>query len=751
MPGSKEVGLCRRSLKQAVGAGRLVGGRYALLESLGSGGTAEVYLAIDRMVGAYRAVKCLSAGSDGAQTALREVLLLAQLNHPSIPRVVDQFRVDDVICVVMDWIEGETLENRIRCRGPAGESEWMRMAGQLTDVLTYLHSGRDCAPLIFADLKPSNILCSNSGRLTLIDFGQAIRCDESLPSDGKILTAGGVPKTAPSDGDRGTPGFAAPEQYPGSAAPVGFAADIYALGAVLLYLSTGCIWMRPTEPPAPAVLNRAHLTPELREIIRTAMSPDPGDRYPSASDLQTQIRVAAAEHRSTAVSIRSQLAVAAICLLLCALGLSSMAGSWATGSNARRAALDAAMEEAVTAVQRGAWPEAASAYWAACQAEPACEAAALGWLHCRLMAAREMGREQSPFDRPDPPSVHTLLAEARRRFLQSDRAPMKRSPAFLLAVARLALSTDDPADLVQAEQDLQRVLTLAAGPGTGAFEAADALARLSRFRMGTGVAGPGALPELESVLAALPAAAARSDLDAGTRAELLVLAAGAAAFEWEPDRSGLVNLDQYGRRLLTRVSEIHLSDAERQWTVRQICQAISDGMERCWLTAADFEADTLLLQWLDRCIRTGAADPVTCYMRAAAVFERRIPAGAAHTERAMRLYQKVLVIEPDHAAAAVHLAGVALQRAQALRQKWHTAAHPTPAHRDAAREAVWMSEQVWFYLSRLLAAQPDRLPAPLSEYLEDLRQKRIISRLGRPGQLEGGDGCTSQCSTSAVP
>ena len=231
---------CGHSLDEpaplATDARRLVGGRYRLVRQLGVGGFGAVYQAEDTTLG-HRLVavkemspRGLSAeeASEATQAFQREALLLAGLNHPSLPRIYERFEEEGRWYLVMDFIEGETLEVYLdRQGGSLPVKEALQIAVQLTDVLGYLHSRQP--PIIFRDLKPGNIIRSPDGHLTLVDFGIA-----------RFFKPGQTKDTVAF----GSPGYAAPEQY--GKAQTTPRSDIFSLGALLHQMLTGS---DPSETP----------------------------------------------------------------------------------------------------------------------------------------------------------------------------------------------------------------------------------------------------------------------------------------------------------------------------------------------------------------------------------------------------------------------------------------------------------------------------------------------------------------------
>jgi Tol biopolymer transport system component len=203
--------------------------RYLILGQAGRGGFGAVYKASDTELGRLVAVKEMSQSNLGAQELTsasesfrHEAMLLAGLTHPNLPRIYEQFTDTGRSYLVMDFIEGETLDEYLNRSGSKGLplEKVFDIALQLCSVLDYLHNRQP--PIIFRDLKPANVMITASGHAYLIDFGIA---RHFKPGQSKDTTA------------LGSSGYAAPEQYGKSQTTP--RADIYSLGVTLHQLLTG--------------------------------------------------------------------------------------------------------------------------------------------------------------------------------------------------------------------------------------------------------------------------------------------------------------------------------------------------------------------------------------------------------------------------------------------------------------------------------------------------------------------------------
>lgn len=199
----------------------------------------------------------------------REANILATLHHPSIPRIYDYFSHNDHSYLVLEFIHGKDLEAVLNdTNGFLPEDQIISWAVQLCDVLAYLHDHKP-DPIIFRDMKPSNVMINQNGDVMLVDFGIA----KTFQSGQKGTMIG-------------TEGYSPPEQYRGEATPL---ADIYSLGATLHHAATR---RDPRlEPPfsfaeRPIRRINPNISVEFEAVINTALQYNPGDRFPNASAMK---------------------------------------------------------------------------------------------------------------------------------------------------------------------------------------------------------------------------------------------------------------------------------------------------------------------------------------------------------------------------------------------------------------------------------------------------------------------------------
>lgn len=254
--------------------GELLADRYEILEVLGEGGMGAVYLAKDTRLPRRWAIKVMNdtfsnpqAHKDAVESFRTEAHLLSGLNHANLPRITDYFSEKERHYLVMDFIEGQTLEDLIKDKTRLEITQTLDFALQLTEVLGYLHTQPQ--PIIFRDFKPANVMITPQGKAKLIDFGIARHFQQGKVSDTKAL---------------GTPGYAAPEQYGQGQSDA--RTDIYALGATLHHALTG---INPTDTPftfKPVRESNAEVPEALDNIIMKCVQLKPDQRFQSTADLR---------------------------------------------------------------------------------------------------------------------------------------------------------------------------------------------------------------------------------------------------------------------------------------------------------------------------------------------------------------------------------------------------------------------------------------------------------------------------------
>jgi len=260
--------------------------RYLIHDVIGLGGMGSVYRAKDLHfpnVEKIVAVKEMINQAPDPQVRKniirnfeREANILVTLSHPSIPQIFDYFSHDERSYLVIELISGKDLEKVLEAtEGFLPEEQIVAWAIELCDVLSFLHTHKP-EPIIFRDMKPSNVMISKQNHVFLVDFGIAKNF-----------------KTGQKGTMIGTEGYSPPEQYRGEASP---RADIYALGATLHHLLTK---RDPRlEPPftfseRPIRESNPNISIELEAVVNTALQYDPKDRFESAQAMKESLLMAA--------------------------------------------------------------------------------------------------------------------------------------------------------------------------------------------------------------------------------------------------------------------------------------------------------------------------------------------------------------------------------------------------------------------------------------------------------------------------
>lgn len=264
--------------------------RYKLTNIVGQGGMGSVYRAEDlRLPGRLCAIKEVQPDPNANDTYrqqaqsqfLQEASILAQLDHPSLPKVSDFFTENGRDYLVMDFVTGQNLRQLLQeNQGPLVEEDILAWANQIFDGLAYLH--RQDPPVLHRDIKPANIKLTLDNRIKLVDFGLV------------KLMATDDERTITVVQGRGTALYTPLEQYGGDGAHTDVRSDIYALGATLYHLLTDfpppdakTRFLNPASLPLPHRLN-PKVSPHVSEAIQWAMEMHPDER-PSSVDAFRQV------------------------------------------------------------------------------------------------------------------------------------------------------------------------------------------------------------------------------------------------------------------------------------------------------------------------------------------------------------------------------------------------------------------------------------------------------------------------------
>jgi serine/threonine protein kinase len=274
--------------------GQTLNNRYRVIRLLGTGGMGAVYFARDPVLDRNVAIKQLQADPITGQLLAeqirtqfqREAQILASLHHPNLARVTDYFTEGKLHYLVMDYIEGQTLQEIVQANpGGLDEAQVLDWADQLLSALEYIHGHH----LIHRDIKPSNIRRTPDGRIFLVDFGLVKPYDPNNPRT--ITMMHGL----------GTPEYSPPEQYDPQS-HTDERSDLYALGATLYHLLTGqapvSVTRRTSEPESfstPRAAN-ARISPEVERVILRAMEMERARRFATASDMHSALLIARQAH-----------------------------------------------------------------------------------------------------------------------------------------------------------------------------------------------------------------------------------------------------------------------------------------------------------------------------------------------------------------------------------------------------------------------------------------------------------------------
>ncbi|HKT80791.1 MAG TPA: protein kinase [Vicinamibacterales bacterium] len=260
-------------------------GKYKIVSTIGSGGFGTVYLAEDTWIDKKVALKVPHRQGVDFGELLREPRLLASLNHPNIVTILTAEKQENVFFIVMEYVAGQTLESIIADEGALDLPLALDYTCQICNAVDHAHR----QGVLHRDLRPSNVIVSDTGMLKVADFGTSRFLE--IAAHGTTVI--------------GSPPYMAPEQFHGKAV---FASDLYSIGITMFQMLTGEL---PYESPTPADLDRLtrgeflvaarvrnpKVPKAINDIVLKAMAPDIHARYQRASELLDDV-LAAASRRS---------------------------------------------------------------------------------------------------------------------------------------------------------------------------------------------------------------------------------------------------------------------------------------------------------------------------------------------------------------------------------------------------------------------------------------------------------------------
>lgn len=250
--------------------GSVIDNRYEITQYINKGGMSAVYLAVNTRLGNRWAVKEIKKTNDVnndiyINSLIVEANIMKNFDHPAFPRIVDIVDTDEALYLVMDFIEGKTLDQILKEYGPQNENTVTNWMIEICNAISYLHHQNP--PIIYRDMKPSNVMLKPNGAIKIIDFGVARVFNPSKNTDTVVM---------------GTRGFAPPEQFAGH---TDIRSDIYAIGMTMFYLLTGI------GPNSEEFYSHSQddlmssVSPAMRAIVKRCISANPIDRYQNCEEL----------------------------------------------------------------------------------------------------------------------------------------------------------------------------------------------------------------------------------------------------------------------------------------------------------------------------------------------------------------------------------------------------------------------------------------------------------------------------------
>lgn len=250
--------------------GDILFNKYRIVKRLGSGGMSEVYLCTSLDAGSNWAVKHIHPSTKGARPITAEERILKQLNHTNLPKIIDIFHDASGSYIVESYIQGVTLDKKLHQRSNIALETKLEWALELCNILVYLHSLKPC-PIIYRDLKPSNIMVTPDDKIVLVDFGISKEYDLGEKADCYAA---------------GTFCYAAPEQL----VKGGYTdqrSDIYSLGITLHQLFFGIL---PEKAGDAGIYLKGRGNERLYKVIKQCTAIEVEKRYQSVQQLKSELK-----------------------------------------------------------------------------------------------------------------------------------------------------------------------------------------------------------------------------------------------------------------------------------------------------------------------------------------------------------------------------------------------------------------------------------------------------------------------------
>ncbi len=248
--------------------GHMLDKKYEVIRMLGRGGMGKVYLCKNTRLGNFWAIKEVLQDTENIDV-LTEAIILKNLKHPGIRRIVDIFFENKKLYMVQDYVEGQTLKEYVKVNGRLKAEKICQITSDLCDIIGYLHSLNPA--IIYRDIKPSNIMITPDGKVILIDFGISKVYEADISHD-TVCT--------------GSNGYAAPEQY--GLGKCCTQTDIYGIGMIIYFMIKGKAPFTGVEPLFDENYD-SNNDENFKKIIQQCVKIDIKDRYSSVEALKDDI------------------------------------------------------------------------------------------------------------------------------------------------------------------------------------------------------------------------------------------------------------------------------------------------------------------------------------------------------------------------------------------------------------------------------------------------------------------------------